>query len=213
MRRATSTPASRRLPSCGRSASTTRPSRFISFPTKSCAPFRFDWFKVQHIISNLLDNAMKYTPACGTVWLHVEPYFWERRAAKSKPSLDRRRAVNRIPNCCRISVADTGPGIAPEFQQEIFEEYFRLTAQGDPSRGLRAGPGHRAQAGAGRRRKDLGRERARPWQQVFFSAVAESCARTQVRGSNERGPHPDGGRRAQHAAVSADRRWSWIPTG
>ena len=38
--------------------------------------------------------------------------------------------IGRQPNCCRISVADTGPGIAPEFQQEIFEEYFRLTTAG-----------------------------------------------------------------------------------
>jgi signal transduction histidine kinase len=39
------------------------------------------------------------------------------------------------PNCCRISVADTGPGIAPEFQQEIFEEYFRLTTAGTRAEG------------------------------------------------------------------------------
>jgi NtrC-family two-component system sensor histidine kinase KinB len=27
-------------------------------------------------------------------------------------------------------VADTGPGIEPEYQQEIFDEYFRLTRGG-----------------------------------------------------------------------------------
>jgi signal transduction histidine kinase len=85
---------------------------------------------VQHIVSNLLDNAWKYTPSSGTVWLHLEPYFWERRAANSRPMVDRRRHAKTAPNCCRISVSDTGPGIEPEFQQEIFEEYFRLTHQG-----------------------------------------------------------------------------------
>ena len=99
---------------------------FYFLPSKKLAPFRFDWFKVQHVVSNLLDNAIKYTPERGTVWIHAGPYFWERRAAKSKPPVDRRRSANRVPNCCRIFVADTGPGVEPEFQQEIFEEYFRL---------------------------------------------------------------------------------------
>jgi len=103
---------------------------FYFFPDEKLPAFPFDWYKVQHVVSNLLDNAIKYTPSSGTVWLHVEPYFWERRAIKRKPLLERRRRLVANPNCCRVSVADTGPGIAPEYQQEIFEEYFRLTPSG-----------------------------------------------------------------------------------
>lgn len=103
---------------------------FYFFPDEKLPAFPFDWYKVQHIVSNLLDNAMKYTPSSGTVWLHLEPYFWERRAIKRKPLVERRPRLVANPNCCRVSVADTGPGIAPEFQQEIFEEYFRLTGEG-----------------------------------------------------------------------------------
>lgn len=103
---------------------------FYFLPDEKLPAFAFDWYKVQHIVSNLLDNAMKYTPSSGTVWLHVEPYFWERRTIKRKPLVERRRRLVANPNCCRISVADTGPGIAPEFQQEVFEEYFRLTREG-----------------------------------------------------------------------------------
>ena len=103
---------------------------FYFFPDETLPAFPFDWYKVQHVVSNLLDNAMKYTPSSGTVWLHVEPYFWERRTVRRKPLTERRRRLVVNPNCCRISVADTGPGIAPEYQQEIFEEYFRLTTQG-----------------------------------------------------------------------------------
>jgi len=103
---------------------------FYFLPSEKLQPFAFDWYKVQHIVSNLLDNAMKYTPTCGTVWLHVEPYFWERRATERKPLVERRRRRGVPPNCCRISVADTGPGIEPEYQQEIFEGYFRLTREG-----------------------------------------------------------------------------------
>jgi signal transduction histidine kinase len=112
---------------------------FYFFPSAKLAPFRFDWFKVQHIVSNLLDNAFKYTPSCGTVWLHIEPYFWDRRAAKRKPAVDRRRSAKSVPNCCRISVADTGPGIEPEFQQEIFEQYFRLNHEGPRADGYGLG--------------------------------------------------------------------------
>jgi len=108
---------------------------FYFFPDEHLPAFPFDWYKVQHIVSNLLDNAMKYTPSSGTVWLHVEPYFWERRTIKRKPLVERRRRMVANPNCCRISVADTGPGIAPEFQQEIFEEYFRLTTVGSRAEG------------------------------------------------------------------------------
>src|SRR6516165_8802188 len=103
---------------------------FYFFPNEQIPSFPFDWYQVQHIVSNLLDNAMKYTPTCGTVWLHVEPYFWERRATERKPLVERRRRRGVPPNCCRISVADTGPGIEPEYQQEIFEGYFRLTREG-----------------------------------------------------------------------------------
>jgi len=108
---------------------------FYFFPDEQLPAFPFDWYKVQHIVSNLLDNAMKYSPSSGTVWLHVEPYFWERRTIKRKPLVERRRRLVANPNCCRISVADTGPGIAPEYQQEVFEEYFRLTAAGARAEG------------------------------------------------------------------------------
>jgi signal transduction histidine kinase len=103
---------------------------FYFLPNEKLEPFPFDYYKVQHVVSNLLDNAMKYTPATGTVWLHVEPYFWERRTVAREPVVERRRQRVPGPNCCRIAVSDTGPGIAPEFQQEIFEEYFRIGPPG-----------------------------------------------------------------------------------
>lgn len=103
---------------------------FYFLPDEKLEQFPFDYYKIQHVVSNLLDNAMKYTPASGTVWLHVEPYFWERRTVQRQPVTERRKERVIGPNCCRVSVSDTGPGIAPEFQHEIFEEYFRLTPQG-----------------------------------------------------------------------------------
>jgi len=89
--------------------------------------FIFDLAKVQRIVSNLLENASKFTPAGGTVWLHAEPYMWERRSASApEVASDRRRQNVSNPNSVKISVSDTGPGIPPEYHLEVFDDFFRL---------------------------------------------------------------------------------------
>jgi signal transduction histidine kinase len=104
------------------------------------APFIFDYAKVQRVLSNLLDNAAKFTPAGGTVWLHAEPHMWERRANYlTPPTYDRRKLKSEIPNSVKVSVSDTGPGIAPEFHQEIFDDFFRLAQAGASGEGVGLG--------------------------------------------------------------------------
>jgi signal transduction histidine kinase len=99
-------------------------------------PFAFDTFKVQQVVSNLLQNALKFTPAGGTVWLTAEPYMWERRSRSDAHfSPERREGSRAVVNAVRVTVADTGTGIAPEYHQEVFDDFFKVPSQDDRSAG------------------------------------------------------------------------------
>ena len=56
------------------------------------------------ILNNLLDNALNYTPAEGTVTLSVQSG----------------------PGSVRLRVRDTGPGISQEHHKRIFERFYRV---------------------------------------------------------------------------------------
>ena len=60
---------------------------------------------VRQLLVNLLDNAIKYTPEGGQITVSV---------------------LHRTSQKLQVSVCDTGPGIPPEKQENIFEGHFRL---------------------------------------------------------------------------------------
>jgi signal transduction histidine kinase len=91
--------------------------------------FAFDSAKIQRVISNLLENASKFTVAGGTVWLHAEPYMWERRSTVKGIASERRRQNEPLPNSVKVSVSDTGPGIPAEYHIEVFDDFFRLPTE------------------------------------------------------------------------------------
>ncbi|MBI2682399.1 MAG: HAMP domain-containing histidine kinase [Acidobacteriales bacterium] len=99
-------------------------------PEDELPPFPFDHLKVQHVVSNLLHNALKFTPEKGTVWVTVEKVAWERRLRTEPISVEkRRREIIKLPKAARVAVADTGPGVDPEFHLEIFQDFRKLATQ------------------------------------------------------------------------------------
>jgi two-component system phosphate regulon sensor histidine kinase PhoR len=61
---------------------------------------------LDHVLVNLLDNAVKYTNPRGHVWVRA------------------RRDRDRV----RIEIADDGPGIAAHHRERIFERFYRVDA-------------------------------------------------------------------------------------
>lgn len=72
---------------------------------KDLPPVYADGNQVKRVITNLLDNAIKYTPEGGNVSL---------------------TALHRTTQKVQVGVIDTGPGIPVENRDTIFEESFRL---------------------------------------------------------------------------------------
>jgi two-component system, NtrC family, sensor histidine kinase KinB len=101
-------------------------------PEDGLIPFAFDQLKIQHVLSNLIHNAHKFTPAGGTVWVSTEKLGWERRLRQEPMDREeRRRERNKLPKAVRVIVSDTGPGIDPEFHNEIFNEFRKISGPGN----------------------------------------------------------------------------------
>ena len=113
----------------------------LYFPARKKLPLvAFDFDKVQHVVSNLLENSLKFTPPGGTVWLAAEPHVWERRSRlEKKSSVERRRRTATVANAVRVTISDTGPGIAPEYHQEIFDDFVKGSSQSEEAEGMGLG--------------------------------------------------------------------------
>jgi signal transduction histidine kinase len=102
-------------------------------PEQDLQPFPFDHLKIQHVVSNLIHNAWKFTPPRGTVWVSAEKYYWERRLREEPTNMEKRRLETRkLPRAARVIVSDNGPGIDPEFHQEIFNDFRKLSRGNAP---------------------------------------------------------------------------------
>jgi heavy metal sensor kinase len=71
----------------------------------------FDQIQIERMLSNLLTNAIKFTPAGGAITVSVEG----------------------MDNEVEIIVRDTGRGIAPQHLPHIFDRFYRVPESGQPS--------------------------------------------------------------------------------
>jgi len=111
--------------------------RFV--PDTTLPAFQFDSLKLQHIISNLLENALKFTPPGGCILVKTEAHLWERRSPVQNTDFPQeRRKRDRVCkyNSVKISVSDNGPGIPPEYHFEIFNEFLRVQPEKTDGMGL-----------------------------------------------------------------------------
>jgi phosphoserine phosphatase RsbU/P len=110
-------------------------------------PFIFaDPNRVLQVLTNLVDNAIKFTPADGSVMV--------------KACL-----TENDPDFVHVSVTDTGRGISPEAKTLIFERLYQDPNSIDDSRkGLGLGLYILERTGQAAGRTDVGRKPALPWQ-------------------------------------------------
>jgi signal transduction histidine kinase len=101
--------------------------RYRFNPSEGNERVRVEPLKLQHIVSNLIENALKHTAAQGLVTVSVTPCFWERRKAQSEFLFNmERKETRKVENAVRIDVSDNGRGIAPEHHDEIFGDFVQL---------------------------------------------------------------------------------------
>lgn len=98
---------------------------------------RIEPLKLEHIVSNLIENALKFTPAAGKVVVSVTPCFWERRRAQSEFLFNLERQANhKAENAVCIDVTDTGPGIPPGHHEDIFWDFVQIPGASSRGTGL-----------------------------------------------------------------------------
>jgi signal transduction histidine kinase len=87
-------------------ARSTSPSEVVLDAAGGSSPIHGDARRLRQVIENLIDNAVKYAPAGTRVTVSVQG----------------------TPGGAEVSVADSGPGIAPEEVPGLFQKFSRLAA-------------------------------------------------------------------------------------
>ena len=79
---------------------------------------------IRRVLINLLDNALKFTPADGRIHSHLQP----------EPAVSPQHELG-----LRCTITDTGPGIPPEHRKQVFNRFMRTNAGGAQVRGTGLG--------------------------------------------------------------------------
>jgi two-component system, OmpR family, sensor histidine kinase KdpD len=76
-----------------------------------------DPVRIEQVIRNLVDNAVKFSPATGTIDLS---------AARQEDAIV-------------VTIRDEGPGVPPEYRDRVFERFFRVEREGSTVAGAGLG--------------------------------------------------------------------------
>jgi two-component system, NtrC family, sensor histidine kinase KinB len=90
------------------------------------AVIRGDPARIAAVLSNLLDNALKYTPSGGKVTIEI--------TSGQNAGLQKQSVV-------QVAVTDSGPGIPAEFRDRVFEKFFRVEHERREGLGFAQGAG------------------------------------------------------------------------
>ena len=71
-------------------------------------PLHFDYVQIDQVLSNLIENAVSYTP----------------------PGTEIRVAVRALPDAVAVEVSDAGPGIPPDTVPRLFDAFYRARVEG-----------------------------------------------------------------------------------
>ena len=82
----------------------------IRLDSREACTVAADRHRIYQVLSNLLANAIKFSPGGGEIVVGIE---------------------NRAPDV-RIFVRDQGPGIAPQYQQAVFDKFFQVPGRKAP---------------------------------------------------------------------------------
>lgn len=82
-------------------------------------PIYADAVRIQQVLRNLISNALRFTPSGGRVTVSAS-------ITRKTDSNGSTEAADEEDKLLLLQVSDTGTGIAPEYQQRIFERFYQV---------------------------------------------------------------------------------------
>ena len=101
----------------GRLRSVTSRHQVVVSVEEELPPVFLDYVEIDEVLTNLIENAVKYTPPASEIAIRA----------------------TRENDVVRVEVADRGPGIPPEALPRLFEPFYRVKREGQMARGTGLG--------------------------------------------------------------------------